>query len=277
VSAAATLPTPLARPTKHPLRWARNAALTTGIGVLAGALIGVPTIAALYYVLLETHVGIGHLGIHVEGVHVITQTQLWHALVPDSAQRHTYRAVLEGFYGGLIGHAFAWNHYKGKAKDYPRQNVGRVAGAVALAFVLAVPGFFVGELLVHVFSPLLHHVTTEGAAHESTLATIRNTVTEFLPAKIIGILSASFFGRYAVRGIYDRSQLWFVKRRHWYGKPLRFYHQLVPGYAARYNGEASHSIAPTTAASFVYVTAATLILGLAGYGWYVLQVIAKHH
>lgn len=272
---AVALPHPLASPVKHPLRWIRNTGLMVTIGVLAGALIGVPTIAALYYLLLETHVGIGHLGIHVEGVHVTTQTQLWHALVPNGTERHTYRAVLEGFYGGLIGHAFAYNHYK-KGKEYPRQNVGRVAGAIALAFVLAMPGFFAGELIVHVLSPLLHHITTEGTGTESTLVTIRNTVTEGLPDKIIGILAATFFGRQAVKGIYDRSQLWFVKRRQWHGKPLAFYHRFVPGYAARFNGTASYSIAPSRATTWVYVGATTFIIGLAGYGWYVLQVIAKH-
>jgi hypothetical protein len=272
------LPSPLVSRTRHPLKWTANTAKMVVAGVLVALLVGVPTIAALYYLVLETEIGIGHLGIYVHHVHQVNMTQLWHSLVPDSTERHTYRAVLEGFYGGLIGKAFAWNRYKKPKKKYKPLAAKRALLAVALAFLFAVPGFFLGEVIVHVFSHIIAVFSTSENVSTSTLGTIRDTLTGTLPKKIIGITAGFFFGHYAVLPVYDGIQRWFVERRIVLHKPLRFYH--TPAFKARYNDlKAKGTITwqPSDKATAIMVTLTTLCLGLAGFGWYVLQVIAKQH
>lgn len=271
------LPSPLVK-MSHPLKWTSNTVRTMVSGILVAFLVGVPTIAALYYLILETEIGIGHLGIYLHGKHMVNMTQLWHTAVSNSSERHTYRAVLEGFYGGLIGKAFAWNKYKKPKKTYKPLTAKRVLAAILLAFIFAVPGFFLGEAIVHIFSSLIAVFSTSEAVPASTWGTIRDTFTGSLDKKIIGITAAFFFGRYAIHGVYDGAQKWFAERRIVLHKPLHFYH--TPAFKARYNDlKAKGTITwqPSTAATSTMLLLTTLCLGLAGFGWYVLQVIAKQH
>ena len=149
------------------------------------AYLGILIVAALYYVLLETHVTLPFLR--------ETNTQAWHHLVPRAGLRHDIRDVGEGLLGGLLGIAFTYNHFRVR----PRKNlIDRVEIAlgipnvkderklvwwqvnrsarrrpprswqvilgVVLIPVYACVGFFIGEAVVNAIHPYVNHaVETE--------------------------------------------------------------------------------------------------------------------
>ena len=114
------LPPPLVSPRRHPLRWAgQHLEMLALKAVLAYT--GLLIVAALYYVLLETHVKLPLLD--------ETNTQAWHRLVPERALRHDIRDVGEGLLGGLLGIAFTYNYFR---RRRPPNRIDRIEIALRI-------------------------------------------------------------------------------------------------------------------------------------------------
>ena len=101
---------------------------------------------------------------------------------------------------------------------------------------------------------------------------------------MIGLAAAFCFGHRPAKAVIDDVQLWFVERRAQRGSGLRFYDP--PPFKARYNAFLSGEDAPPAGSIRARggrvryaLTTATLVLAMAagGYGYYVLNYIAKHH
>ena len=254
------------------------------------AYIGILIVAALYYVLLETHVKLPF--IHE------TNTQAWHHLVPRSSLRHDIRDVGEGLLGGLLGTAFAYNHYRRRGrknaidraeialripnlKDERKLSWWQIIFGSLLIPVYAAVGFLVGEAVVNTVHPYVNHAVESQTGN--LVFNVKANIIENWPKKVIGFAAAFFFGHRPAKALIDDAQLWFAERRVARGTGLRFYD--APPFKARYNELAAETAAQpavarrarggrirelATTAVFVLATAA------AGYGYYVLNYIAKH-
>jgi hypothetical protein len=98
------------------------------------------------------------------------------------------------------------------------------------------------------------------------------------PKKLIGFAAAFFFGHRPARALIDDIQLWFAERRVALGKGVRVYQ--TPPFKARYNAVAAGGTVQARARGRVALPLAMTGLGLAvvalgGYGYYVLNYIAK--
>lgn len=269
-------PAPLVSAKRHPFTWARQrvAALATGA---IFTYVGVLIIAALYYILFE----LWH-----------PMTTLWHEAVPNGELRHNIRDVGEGLFGGLLAHMFVWNHFKASvqkapnwldkleiklhipnAKDTRNLTGWQLLAAVPIVLIYAAPGFFLAEWLVHLIKPGVAQVTGT-----TLLDHIKSVVTENYPQKLIGYGAAFCFGRRPAKGIFDDAQLWFAERRVGAGKSCGWWH--LAAYKARCRvvaktegGPAAHK--HETVATVMLRGAIPVGLALAGYGFYVLNYIAK--
>jgi hypothetical protein len=142
--------------------------------------------------------------------------------------------------------------------------------------VYASVGFLVGEWLVGVIHPAVNHIAEVQTG--SVLTNIKNNLIEHWPKKLIGFAAAFFFGHRPALAVIDDIQLWFAERRVAAGKPLRAYH--TPPFKARYNDVAASGTVQPRAHEAVVLPVVLAILGLAviglaGYGYYVLNYIAK--
>jgi hypothetical protein len=241
--------------------------------------------AAVYYLLLETKV---RLPIINE-----TNTQAWHRAIPNSTLRHDVRDVGEGLLGGILAIAFTYNRYRRIGKPHavdrlemrlriPNVKSGRklawwqfVLGVVLIP-VYAAPGFFVGEWLVGVIHPAVNHLAEVQTG--SVLTNVKNNLLEHWPKKLIGFAAAFFFGHRPALAVIDDIQLWFAERRVAVGTPLRAY-ETAP-FKARYNDVAASGAVQARAQNAIAPPIVLGILGLAivslgGYGYYVLNYIAK--
>jgi hypothetical protein len=283
-STHAPLPAPLVEPSKHPLTWLRQRVELLGLRAIV-TYVGICAVAALYYLLLETRVRLPFLD--------ETNTDAWHHAVPDATLRHDIRNVGEGLLGGILAISFTYNHYRRIGKPnavdrletrlrIPNVKSGRkltwwqIVLGIALIPVYAAVGFLIGEWLVAV----LHPTVSSLAEHQigGVLTNIKNNVIEQWPKKLIGFTSAFFFGHRPALAVIDDIQLWFAERRVATGKPLRAYH--TPPFKARYNELAATGVVQARARRGLAlpVTLAVLgvaIMGLGGYGYYVLNYIAK--
>jgi hypothetical protein len=281
----AALPAPLVTPTRHPLRWTRHRIALLGVRVVF-TYVGICAVAALYYILLETNV---HLPVINE-----TNTQAWHHTIPNSTLRHDIRDVGEGLLGGLLAISLAYNHYRriGKKKNVvdrieialriPNLKSGRklawwqIVLGVLLIPLYASVGFVVGEWLVGVIHPAVDHVAEFQTG--SVLTNIKSNFIEHWPKKLIGFFAAFFFGHRPALAVIDDIQLWFAERRVSLGKGLRFYE--TPPFKARYNevlasGSVQARAREGVAVRFTLIGLGLAVIALAGYGYYVLNYIAK--
>jgi hypothetical protein len=280
----AALPAPLVKPTRHPLRWTRQRIALLGVRALF-TYVGICAVAAIYYLLLETKV---HLPVINE-----TNTQAWHHTVPNSTLRHDIRDVGEGLFGGLLAISLAYNHYRRignkniidkveLALRIPNLKSGRkLAWWQIILGVLLIPlyasvGFIAGEWLVGVIHPAVNHVAEFQTG--SVLTNVKNNFIEHWPKKLIGFAAAFFFAHRPARAVIDDIQLWFAERRVALGKGLRFYQ--TPPFKARYNEVAASGSVQARAREGVALRLTLIGLGLAvislaGYGYYVLNYIAK--
>jgi hypothetical protein len=109
---------------------------------------------------------------------------------------------------------------------------------------------------------------------------IQSLWTGNVSQKVVGLFASFVFARRVGRGVYDDVQLFFAERRRAAGKPLAFYHKLVPTFAARYNGISSQEAAAAAVgerarwATWIPVGSIPLGIGLAAFGYYVLAYIA---
>jgi hypothetical protein len=281
---SAALPPPLVKPLRHPLRWTRQRLALLGVRALF-TYVGICAVAAAYYLLLETHVGLPWSR--------ETNTQAWHRLIPEAKLRHNIRDVGEGLFGGLLAISLAYNHYRRIGRKHrvdrieialriPNVKSGRKLAwwQILLGIVLipayAAPGFFVGEWLVSVIHPAVNHLAEVETG--SLLTNVKNNLIENWPKKLIGFAAAFFFGHRPALAIIDDVQLWLAERRVALSRSVRFYQ--TPPFKARYNEvAASGTVQPRASkgvALRVSVAALALaVIGLAGYGYYVLNYIAK--
>jgi hypothetical protein len=289
----ATLPPPLVRPLRHPLVWARQHVAMLALKAVL-AYVGILIVAALYYVLLETHVKLPLIG--------ETNTQAWHRLVPDNTLRHNIRDVGEGLLGGLLGIAFTYNHYRHvrrrahlnaidrteialaipNVKDDRRLSAWQAMYGLLLIPVYAAVGFFAAEAIVSAVHPYVNHAIEHETGN--LLFNIKANVIENWPKKVIGLAAAFCFGHRPAKALIDDLQLWFAERRVERGAGLRRYD--TPTFKARYNELVGEGEAPAAGtvharggAARRIATSAVLLVGVAaaGYGYYVLNYIAKGH
>ena len=282
---------------RHPLKWLKNKALLA-FDWLVLVQVGTLIVVALYYLAFQTIPGVkydwDHLltgGLHFWGLHV--------RLAPLSQARwaewrHLIRNVGEGLLGGVLGQAIIWNHFKVKAK--PRNRVDKLEIALhipnlkddrrtsgwqllalpLLVLVYAIPGFAIGAGVSHLIQHGLAHVHLHQVSSD---AVVQSLWTSNVSQKVVGLFASIVFARRVGRGVYDDIQLFFAERRRASGKPLAFYHKLVPTFVARFN-----SLSATDAAAavdrhdrwvtWIFVGSIPIGIGLAVFGYYVLAYIA---
>jgi hypothetical protein len=293
------LPPPLdATLLRHPLRWTRNRLLLAA-DALVLLHVGTLIVVALYYLAFQMIPGVKYDwdhaltgGLHFWGlkVHIALLSK------PHWAQyRHLIRNVGEGLLGGVLAQAIVWNHFKRKPK--PRDWFDRVEIALhipnlkddrrtsgwqllalpLLVLLYAVPGFAIGDGVAHLIQNGIAHVHIHQVSSNSV---IRSLWTGKVSQKVVGLFASFVFARRVGRGVYDDVQLFFAERRHALGKPLAFYHRLVPTFEARYNGVSSADAARDAFGKrgrwVTWLLAASIPvgIGLAGFGYYVLAYIA---
>ncbi len=279
---------------RHPLRWLRNKALLVLDG-LALIHVGTLIVVALYYLAFQTIPGVkydwDHLltgGLHFWGLHV-------HLALLSAAHwadwRHLIRNVGEGLLGGILGQAIIWNHFKVKPKprsrvddfeialhipnlkDNRRTSAWQMLVLPLLVLVYAIPGFAIGAALRAL---ILAHINVHQV---SSSHVVQSLWTANVPQKVVGLFASFVFARRVGRGIYDDVQLFFAERLRASGKPLRFYHRLVPTFVARYNSVSADDAAAAVDtrerwATWILVGSIPVGIGLAAFGYYVLAYIA---
>jgi hypothetical protein len=282
---------------RHPLRWLKNKALLV-VDWLVLAHVGTLIVVALYYLAFQTIPGVkydwDHLltgGLHFWGLHI-------HLALLSKAHwaewRHLVRNVGEGLLGGILGQAIIWNHFKVKPK--PRSRVDKLEIALhipnlrdgrrtsgwqllalpLLVLVYAIPGFAIGAGVSHLIQHSLAHVHLHQVSSD---AVVQSLWTRSVSQKVVGLFASFVFARRVGRGVYDDMQLFFAERRRAAGKPLVFYHRLVPTFEARYNSVSAEDAAAAVGkhdrwATWILVGSIPVGLGLAAFGYYVLAYIA---
>lgn len=280
-------PPPLVGP-KHPIKWLHiklESIFVKGIGTY----IGICIIAALYYLILEK-IGFMH--------------SLWHEAVPESPLRHAIRDVGEGLLGGILAITLSWNHYKkiGKTKLSPLDKLEQklhipnlkdakpFSAAQLTALLILVPlyallGFFLGlhvvDWIEHGWHHTVHHFlpATEPAAvtANSLWEKIYKVITESWGYKVIGFITAFYFGRRPALAVIDDIQLLFAERNACQDKGLKWFH--TKPYQARYNevckAGTKSILVPNKWGKIALIVSPVILFGLAAYGWYVLNFIAK--
>ena len=283
---------------RHPLKWVRNKALLALDG-LALLHIGTLIVVALYYLAFQTIPGVKYDwdhaltgGLHFWGLHL-------HVAVLSKGHwaqyRHLVRNVGEGLLGGVLAQAIIWNHYKVRPrpmsridrleialhipnlKDGRRTSGWQMLALPLLVLVYAIPGFAVGAGVSH----LVQHGLAHFHVHQvSSNAVVQSLWTRSVSEKIVGLFASIVFARRVGRGVYDDVQLLFAERRRATGRPLAFYHRLVPTFAARYNGVSSTDAASTAveahhrSATWILIGSIPVGVVLAAFGYYVLAYIA---
>jgi hypothetical protein len=161
-------------------------------------------------------------------------------------------------------------------KDERRTSGWQIIALPLLVLVYAIPGFAVGAGVAH----LIQHGLAHAHVHEvSSDPLIQALWTANLPQKIVGLFASFVFARRVGRGVYDDIQLLFAERRKASGKPLAFYHRLLPPFEARYNSVTTEAAAAAADghdrwATRILIAAVPIGIGLAAFGYYVLAYIA---
>ncbi len=167
-SAIRQAPWPLVTFKRHPLRAVMNQIVIL-LWLIVVGYVGIKIIAGAYYLIFELYP---------------PMTRAWHAAVSDSALRHDIRDVAEGYYATVLAHAFVFNPWKKSgllSRITPFKQINRLSTRLeralhlpvadsdqdpskstavlwlALTFVYAVPGFFVGRWVVQEVSNVLLH------------------------------------------------------------------------------------------------------------------------
>jgi hypothetical protein len=282
----------------HPLRWLKNKALVTVDGLVL-VHVGTLVVVALYYLAFQTIPGVKYDwdhaftgGLHFWGVHA-------HLALLSQAHwaewRHLIRNVGEGLLGGILGQAIIWNHFRVKPKprnwidnleialhipnlkDDRRLSGWQMLALPLLVLVYAIPGFAIGAGVSHLIQHSLAHVHLSQVTSDKVLQSLW---TGNVSQKVVGLFASIVFARRVGRGVYDDAQLFFAERRRAAGKPLSFYHKLVPTFAARYNGVSSQEAAADAAGerdrwvTWVLVGSIPVGIVLAAFGYYVLGYVA---
>jgi hypothetical protein len=260
LAAMATLPPPLVKLTKHPVRWVRVKLELLGSAVVLGH-VGALVAVGLYFLVFEVDASMTHW---------------WHQVVSNSDLRHSIRDVAEGVFGGLLAQAMVWNHYKHRRSGW----FDRAEQALHLPPVLAAPFFAllygaVGFVAAYFALRAVGAHAAAASANSAWWARIERIWTSDWDKKIVGLV-ASFAARRPMRPIYDGAQLWFAERRYARHQGPRWYHP--PTFRARLND--LHSSGTATARhgrlqSVLVLAAVGIGVGLAGYGVYVLVFVAR--
>jgi hypothetical protein len=283
---------------RHPLRWLKNKALLAVDG-LALLHVGTLIVVALYYLAFQTIPGVKYDwdhaltgGLHFWGLHVrleLLSKAHW------AQWRHLVRNVGEGLLGGVLGQAIIWNHFKVRSKprswvdrleiklhipnlkDGRRTSGWQMLALPLLVLVYAIPGFAIGAGVSHLIQHGIAHVHLHQVSKD---AVIQSLWTGNVSQKIVGLFASFVFARRVGRGVYDDVQLFFAERRRAVGKPLAFYHRLVPTFVARYNSVSSQDAAADAVdaherwATWILVASIPVGIALAAFGYYVLAYIA---
>jgi hypothetical protein len=259
-----TLPHPLVKPFKHPLRFVKNHAMLLFYAVLFAHL-GEFIVAALYYLITQT---------------TDTMNAAWHSLVPNSDLRHAIRDVGEGVLGGLLAQAIVYNYFKksnrrvGKVTGIlkRRLHIPQTLAAVFAAILLGALFFTIGYYVMALFHPTGSEAAVGGSVWHRTFT---NLYATNFPQKVLGLIAA-FGARKPMRVVFNNTQAWFVERKidnnrkaHWWEPPT---------YRARVNymiaNPDERHVAFSVRQNIVMALACVVGVGLAGYGYYVLTYIA---
>jgi hypothetical protein len=261
--------------------------------------VGTLIVVAVYYLAFQTIPGVkydwdhaftGEL--HFWGLHV-------HLALLSKAHwaewRHLIRNVGEGLLGGVLGQAIIWNHYKvtpkprnwvdrleialhiPNLKDERRTSGWQMLALPLLVLVYAIPGFAIGAAVAHLIQHGLAHVHLHQVSSD---AVVQSLWTGNVSQKVVGLFASIVFARRVGRGVYDDVQLFFAERRRAVGKPLVFYHKLVPTFEARYNGVSSQGAAAAAVdehdrwATWILVGSVPVGIAFAAFGYYVLAYVA---
>jgi hypothetical protein len=283
---------------RDPLRWLKNKCLIVVDGLVL-LHVGTLIVVALYYLAFQTIPGVKYDwdhaltgGLHFWGVHILLA---WLSKAHWAEWRHLIRNVAEGLLGGVLAQAIVWNHFKVKPKpknrvdrfeialhipnlkDDRRMSGGQILALPLLVLVYAIPGFAIGAGVAQ----LIQHGLAHAHLHQvSSDAVVQSLWTSKVSQKVVGLFASFVFARRVGRGVYDDVQLFFAERRRARGKPLAFYHKLVPTFAARYNGISSQEAAAAAIegrdrwATPILIASIPIGIGLAAFGYYVLAYIA---
>jgi hypothetical protein len=251
------LPPPLTSFKEHKGRFIGNFVKAKAWNFLMGGFLGVLSVAGLYWLITQTNYPIHHA---------------WHHTAPftNDTIRHNVRGMLEGFFGGVLGAQFAWNHFKPKYLDEPNKfetflthrlhfplpndprpiSKGQLLAAPILLTIGGAIGLVIVITIVQAFTGygLGSDAQVPGFVGNLPSGVIEKTVYAFFeswPVKLQAFVAA-FFGRYLIKGVLDDTQLWFAQRAatrrsgRQYGRIAS--KLLPPGYLARYNDIASITV-----------------------------------
>jgi len=252
------------------------------VAIIAAA-VGQLVLVGLYYLLLETYAPITHA---------------WHQLVPDRDLRHSLRNNGEGLFGGLFAVGVTWWHYKREApiRSYDRaedrlnvpnlkfdqkQGFWRILWALILVIPYAAPGFVVTRLVVSQIQEFVNHGILPHLRPPALTGSIGKRMwtvaTGEWPQKAIGYGAAFFFGRRPMKAVFDYAQLRSVSAHiKAKKKPRRFW---LPNYHRRYvhvldHRELAVRVRFARLKRFMFIGLLLIAVGLAVYGWVVLNSIA---
>jgi hypothetical protein len=256
------LPPPLVKFFRHPIRWLRIK-LELLIDAVVLAHIGVLVVAALYYLITQTSPTVKHW---------------WDTTITPSSLRHDIRDVGEGVLASCMAQAVVWNHFtRGHLKAgrrfrewRERFHVPVVVAAITSAAIVGTIAYLIGDGILHILSVRSHSRTITGSLWNRT-ATLWNSDWD---KKALGFVAA-LAARRPLHVVYDETQAYFAGQRASAGRPLRFYHP--PVYRARYNYLTENRHEMRRYPLLLKVAMGLLvvaIIGLGGYGYYVLTYLA---
>lgn len=265
---------PYVKLTRHPLKWTWNQLKTYGTSIIlmhAGTL----AIVALYYLLFEVNPSMTHW---------------WHHAVSNDNLRHNIRNVAEGLLGGLLVMAALYRKPKKVRKPHFIDKVEHALGIPNFKFdgpvrwweVVLMPIF----VLVYASVGFAAGYGALHFAHIHATQSVHGNFWEALwangwDAKIVGLIASYFFGKRPAKGVMNHLQL-FVVTRHWSkgnDTPAWWW---TPAYQERFNKIKASSTKSwvtgnlhSTASVYAIVFGGVILLGLDGFGYYILKYIAK--
>jgi hypothetical protein len=278
------LPWPTCRFSEHPWRWILNKAQELLISIPFSHVFLLAWIA-VYFILTQTPV-LNPL-VHALGYHGTTK-QWWdtllsrhyHLLSTHSWRdwRHMFRSGGEAYLGTLTVLFFTFNPYKHEFKHL--RAYWQIPARVVLSLLLAIPLFVIIGVPVHQLQRWLHTGVLAPAvsAHPSLAAKL---YTDTWTTKLVVVL-AVFIGRRPMFGVFELVMRRFAERRVSAGKEAHFWHTapyraMVRTIAQEEGAEAVRARREQRSSIVGRLELATvlLVLGLAGYGVYIINHYAR--
>jgi hypothetical protein len=278
------LPWPTCRFKEHPTRWTINKAQELLISIPFSHVFLLAWLA-VYFILTQTPVlnPLVHLGGYRGSTKQWWDTLLsghYHVLSNGSWRtwRHMFRSGGEAYLGTLTVLFFTFNPYKHEFKHL--HAYWQIPPRVLLSLLLAIPLFVIIGVPVHQLQHWLHTgVLAPAVSAHPSLA--QKLYADSWTTKVVVVIAA-LIGRRPMFGVFELIMRRFAERRVAAGKKAHFWH--TAPYRAMVNTitaeegvekvRARREARGSAAARFEVATVLT-VLGLAGYGLYIVNHYAR--